>query len=173
MLLVAGYYEKWTHTHTHRDIHTHSHSLCQYMLLTTPTSLSFLKERSLRTNNSSSHIILLLHSLLLLFLPITLPFPIFHISSTFQPYCHCSLPSRAPLDLSSQCRIDLHELSPAISPYLLIPTLSISPSQDCFHFCTDTQSFFRSAPIACSGTVFPLQLFLNLFFCFTISENWM
>lgn len=71
MLLVAGCCETWTHAHTH--------SLCQLMLLTTPTSLSFLKESSLRTNNSSFHIILLFFPFITLSLSllITLSF-LFH-----------------------------------------------------------------------------------------------
>lgn len=83
-----------THTHARMLACTHSHSLCQFMLLTTPTSLSFAEPEDKQQ--------LLSHHLTLRFItlalpPITLSFHIFHISSTFQPYCHRSPPSTLSL----------------------------------------------------------------------------
>lgn len=156
------------------------------MLLTTPTSLSFLEESSLRTNNSSSHIILLSLiiitlslSLLLLLLLITRSSPVSPVSPLpplplFQRSCHHSLSSAAPvlpqstLSLSSQCCIDFCKASPVISPYLLIPTLtpSLSTLQGCFHFPPGSHinnlplSHFLYLQLSLSGThtVFPFQI---------------
>lgn len=89
------------------------------MLLTTPTSLSFLGENCLRANNSSSHNILLSSfifiTLCLSFYfslsPSQPPSPI--ASFTFQHDCHQSSPApifyRSTLSWSSQCSIDFYE----------------------------------------------------------------
>lgn len=175
--------------------HTRTHSLCQLMLLTTPTSLSFLKESSLRTNNSLSHhfTIFSIHYPLSLSPYHTLiPSPLFSPGSfTFQLYCHHSLSSPAPiflrftLSLFSQCCIDFHKAS-VISPYLLIPTLtsSFSTSQGCFHFHGHPQSFSPSIiflylelqRLSQAHCLPPQDVFIiNLFFYFAINllQNWM
>lgn len=126
MLLVAGYYEKWIHTYAHKHTHTHTRSQFVSVYVANHPHILVLSHREEPEDKQQ----LLSHHFTLTFItlalpPITLSFSFFHISSTFQPFCHCSLPCRAPLYLSSQCCIDLHELSPAISPYLLIPTLSL------------------------------------------------
>ncbi len=126
------------------------------MLLTTPSSLSFLEESSLRTNNSSSHIILLalIFTTPFLFLshsfspphphvPSLSPIPLTFFTllsallSPFSVLCPSS-PPQSTLSLSSQCCIDFHKAPPVISPYLLIHTLtpSLATLQGCFHFRT-------------------------------------
>lgn len=153
------------------------------MLLTTPTSLSFLEESSLRTNNSSSHIIsrslIFITPSLSIFLSLSpsrslSPLPLPPVPF-FQFYCHCSVSSSAPLlrqstlSLSSHGCIDFSKASPVISPYLLIPTLTPSLSlhlAGLFPFShTNTISSFRplfhlSPAIILSGThsVFAFQI---------------
>lgn len=65
------------------------------MLLTTPTSLSFLQESSPRTNNSSPHIISLFHSHCSLSFSLYHPFPL-PFSPLHHLHCHGSLCSSGP-----------------------------------------------------------------------------
>lgn len=157
------------------NTHTDQHTLTQFVsvYVANHPHILVLSQREKPEDKQQ----LLSHHLSLTIITLALPphqplFPhlpyLLYLSALLSPL---SLPSRVPLYLSSQCCIDLHELSPAISPHLLIPTLSLPTSQGWFRSRTDTQSFFQSAPIACSGTVFPLQSFINLFFCSAISEN--
>lgn len=88
----------------------------------------------------------------------TPPCPISHISPTFQLYCHHSFPIflQSTLSPPSQCCIDFHEASPVISPYLLIPKLTLSTLQGCCHLphrYTISLSISSFSPLR--RTVFP------------------
>lgn len=159
------------------------------MLLTTPTSLSFLEESSLRTNNSSSHIIFL--SLIFITPSLSLFFSLSPLSLSLSPPFPCLLlyPSfsfivtvlspplpQFTLSLTSQCCIDFREASPVISPYLLIPTLtpSLSTLQGCFpstHAHTIFPSFsiiFSISSYLCQAhAVFPFQTWLSFLISFS------
>ena len=120
------------------------------MLLTTPTFLSFLKESSLRTNNSSSHIIshcIFITPSLLLSLSPSLTFfqsfpPLPFLQLLLSPFrlLPCSSSPQFTLSLTSQSCIDLHNTSAVISPYLLTQTYThthsiyLTPCRDVFIF---------------------------------------
>lgn len=146
------------------------------MLLTTPTSLSFLEESCLRTNNSSSHIILhFLYPLpslsvsLCLLITLSFPLPPFPMPPLPLGFIATVLSSPAPvfprstLSPSSQCCIDFHKASPVISPYLLIPTLtpSFSALQVCFLSHTHIQCL--PPPVTCCLSP-PDMFIINLIF---------
>lgn len=114
------------------------------MLLTTPTFLSFLEERSLRTNNSSSHIIshcihpiLITLSSSLLFFP-RLPF--------LQLYCSPSLPQFSSIHFVS-LQSELYWFSHGLSCHISISLNSLTcwifcSLQCCFHFHKYTYTQF-------------------------------
>lgn len=149
------------------------------MLLTTPTSLSFLEESSLRTNNSFSHIILLSLIIITLFLLITLSllYPSSSSIVTVQSLLLCpNSPSIHFISLQSMLYWFLQGLSCHISISLNSHSHSISLHlAGLFPFSrrgTHKQSLIFPICSFQPGTrclSLPDMITLNLFFCFAIN----